>query len=102
MAQKEKTNGILAVVNGGHSAEMMQAANDYCVKKGTVPQSRTISAAEAMQVLGVSVNAEEGKEMVLIVVPEAMTAGLLDELEQKHGTRSDARGILFPMAIRGV
>lgn len=102
VAQEEMHNGILAVVNCGYSEKVMQTAKEYCAKHGAAAQAHRANTADTMHTLGVSVRAEEGKEMVLIAAPDAVMDGLLEELGQQCGMRSDAGGVLFIMAIKSV
>ncbi|MDL2293354.1 hypothetical protein LJC60_01840 [Ruminococcaceae bacterium OttesenSCG-928-D13] len=95
-------NAILAVVAAGHGSGVMEAARQFSAKRGSAVRMKLADSADTMAALGVSVKTEDGKEMVLIVAPDEVTADLLAELNRQCGLQTEARGVLFTMAIKSV
>lgn len=93
-------NAILAVVNPGYSEEVIERAKAIGLGLGTPIEARTADRKEARRMLGVSVQAGAGKEMVLILAPDDITAELQAELRRQRGIQSEAGGVLFSMAIK--
>lgn len=97
--QAQAYSAILAVVAAGHAGSVIEAAQSIC-RGGSVISAKRVTAAETTALLGISVQAQPGKETVLILVPSREAPYLVDELNRQCGLHSEHQGVLFTMAVQ--
>lgn len=100
MAAGEVRSAILMVVNAGYSTPVMDTAYTLCQELDVPAEIRRATHAEAYRTLGVSVQAGDGKELVLILAPDAAATQLASALRREWGAHTEAGGVLFTMAIK--
>ena len=88
---------IISIVNEGFSDLVMDIALDLGAKGGTIIPVNGSVSPEAMKLYGINVHPE--KEIVLIVVNEAVVQKILDRLYDKAGSSSEAMGIFFSLPV---
>lgn len=91
---------IFCIVNSGYSEAVMDAAKKGGARGGTVLNARGTAGKEAETFFGISV--QEEKEIVMILVPEAQKADVLQVLYDEVGLNSAGQGIAFSLPVDGV
>ena len=87
---------ILAVVNQGHSENVMEAARAAGARGGTVIPSRCVGNEQAT-VWGICL--QEEKDMVLIVANRDNKLNIMKEISEKCGMHSEAKGMVVSLPI---
>ncbi len=87
---------IMAVVNQGYSEKVMEAARAAGARGGTVVPSRCIGNEQAT-VWGLSL--QEEKDMVLIVAGRDNKLRIMQEISEKCGIHSEAKGMVVSLPI---
>ncbi len=91
---------IAAVVNQGHSENVMEAARAAGARGGTVVPSRSVGNEQAMAFWGMSI--QEEKDTVLIVANSENKLKIMQAIGEKCGMHSDAKGIVVSLPIDSV
>lgn len=91
---------ILCIVNTGFSETVMDAANEYGARGGTVIQARGTANKEAEKYFKITIQPE--KEIVMLVVPSAIKDDILHTLYKNVGLNSPGHGIAFSLPVNNV
>lgn len=91
---------IAVVVNEGYSENVMEAARAVGAGGGTVVPSRRIGNEQAMGFWGMSIQNE--KDMVFIVADNESKLKIMQEIGEKCGMHSEAKGIVVSLPIDNV
>ena len=92
-----KLYNIVAVVNSGFSDNVMEIAKDNGAKGGTIIPANGGVSDEAAKLYGLDIHPE--KEIVFILVKEALVKPILEKLYDKAGSMSEAQGIFFTLPV---
>ena len=92
-----KLYNIVAVVNSGFSDTVMEIAKDNGAKGGTIIPANGGVSDEASKLYGLDIHPE--KEIVFILVKEALVKPILEKLYDKAGSMSEAQGIFFTLPV---
>lgn len=95
-----KYSVIAAVVNRGYSENVMEAARAAGASGGTVVPSRRIGNEQAMGFWGMSIQSE--KDMIFIITDNDNKLKIMQEIGEKCGIHSEAKGIVVSMPIDAV
>ena len=88
---------IVCVVNSGFSDAVMSAAREYGARGGTVLHARGTANQEAETFFKITIQPD--KEVVLILVPSAITGDILHAIYQKVGLATPGQGIAFTLPV---
>lgn len=91
---------ILAIVERGHSDEVMDAAKSARASGGTVLKGRGTGFKEAEKFFGITIQPE--KEIVLILTPSELRPGIMEAISTKAGLQSRARTIMFSLPVNDI
>ena len=91
---------ILAIVERGHSDEVMDAAKSAKATGGTVLKGRGTGFKEAEKFFGITIQPE--KEIVLILTPTELRQGIMEAISTKAGLQSRARTIMFSLPVNDI
>ena len=88
---------ILAVVNQGHSDDLVNSAREAGASGGTVINTRAQAHEGFISFFDVSEHAE--KEIILLLVDRDKKTSIMKILSDTHGLNSEAKGILLSMPV---
>ena len=91
---------VICIVNNGFADEAMDAARDVGARGGTVLSARGTANLEAEKAFQIQIQPE--KEMIMILVDDAIKDDVLRALYRSVGTHTPAHGIAFSMPVDGV
>lgn len=91
---------IFSIVNAGSHETVMECARSAGATGGTVIHARGTSNPEAAKIFGIAVQPE--KEIVMIVVEEAIKDDVLHALYKTVGVNSECGGIAFALPVDDV
>ncbi|MDD6302283.1 MAG: hypothetical protein PUA56_03110 [Bacillales bacterium] len=96
-----KLCNVVAIVNDGFSDKVMEIATEIGARGGTIISANgSVTSDAAMQLYGLAIHPE--KEIVLILVNDAIVERILGALYDKLGNDSEARGIFFSLPVSHV
>lgn len=87
---------IIAVVNQGYSENVMEAARAAGARGGTVVPSRCVGSEQAT-LWGMSL--QEEKDMILIVANRENKLKIMQDISEKCGMHSEAKGMVVSLPI---
>jgi len=88
---------VLAIINRGYTDLVMAAAKSAGATGGTMIDARGLGYEEAEKFLGVSIQSE--KSIVAILCDSEEKHNIMQAINQSAGLRTEARGILFSLAV---
>lgn len=88
---------ILVISNKGHTEEIMNIAKEKGARGGTILHAKGTADAETVKFLGAKIQPE--KEILLIVVPKALTADIMKAISQEYGTHTETRALSFSLPV---
>lgn len=88
---------ILVIIAKGYSDVVMQAARKAGATGGTVISARGLSSEEAEKFFGITIQPE--KEIVFILVPQAIRTDVMREVCAEAGLNTQGRGIAFSLPV---
>lgn len=91
---------IAAVVNRGYSENVMEAARAAGASGGTIVPSRRIGNEQAMGFWGMGIQNE--KDMIFIITDSENKLKIMQEIGEKCGIHSEAKGIVVSLPIDAV
>jgi hypothetical protein len=91
---------VVAMINRGFSGDVMEAAKAAGARGGTVIHSRCIGSAEASALLGL--NANEEKEIVLILTDVQQKAAIMEAVTAHCGAATAAKGLVLSLPVDSV
>ncbi len=91
---------IIANVNRGYSNEVMDAAREAGASGGSVINSRLIANEAVYNKWGLG--GQDEKEIILIVADTENKINIMKKISEKYGVHSDAKGLVFSVAIDDV
>lgn len=91
---------ILTVVNRGFSDDVMEAARSAGASGGTILHARGSGVHEMQEFFGISIQPE--KEIVMILVPHALSHAVLQSIRDNAGLSKPGRGLVFALPVDDV
>ena len=88
---------IISIVNRGYTDLVMEAAKQAGARGGTVLTVRGSGNKEAEAFFGITVTPE--KEIVLILVPKAISDAVLSAINDGAGMNTKGMGIAFSLPV---
>ncbi len=100
MAEKEKYEVIVVIVNEGHSDKVMDAARDAGARGGTITHARGSGTKEIEKRYGIAITPQ--KEMLYILVNEKIRDSVMDAVNKAAGLDTMGQGIVFALPVNNV
>ena len=97
---KRKGSMILAIIENGHTDEVMDAARSAGASGGTVVHAKGTAGEMAKKFFGVTMGQE--KELILILTRPAQRAGIMRAIMDRAGVNSPAHTVLFSLPVEDV
>ena len=88
---------IFCIVNAGFSDAVMDAAKEFGARGGTVIRARGTANAEAEKLFNIAIQPE--KEIVMILVDQAIKNDILHALYRAVGLKTPGQGIAFSLPV---
>ncbi|EGJ49505.1 P-II family nitrogen regulator [Desulfocurvibacter africanus] len=100
MTMKLKHDLIVTIVNKGRSERIVKASKAAGAEGGTILFARGTGVRETKTLFGIPVEPE--KEMVLTIVPEAISDEVLEAIVKAGDLRKPGAGIAFVLPVKSV
>ena len=97
MAEKEKYEVIVVIVNEGHSDKVMDAARDAGARGGTITHARGSGTKEIEKRYGMAITPQ--KEMLYILVNEKIRDAVMSAINKAAGLDTVGQGIVFSLPV---
>lgn len=94
---ENKNSLIMAIINSGYSDKVMDIATSKGARGGTILNAVGSVGENAAKLYGIVVS--EDKEIVMIVVPNALCDKILQALYEGIGPATEAQGIAFSLPV---
>jgi len=88
---------ILVISNKGYTHEIMEVAKENGARGGTVLHAKGTADAESAKFLGIKIQPE--KEIILIVVPNGLTEGIMKSISEKLGAHTKVRALTVALPV---
>lgn len=98
--ERTENSMILVACNRGATDDIMTTAKAHGARGGTVIKARLAGLEELEQAYDINLQAE--KEIVAIVVPTDLRAGIMEAVNAAHGLRSEAQAIVCSLPIEQI
>ncbi len=92
MVSKHKQSLIMITVAQGFTDEVMHTAKKAGAMGGTVIKGRLAETEYIKEVSNIDI--EEEREIILIMAPSQTAVNIMEEVNEKFGLRTEARGIM--------
>ena len=100
MAEKEKYEVIVVVVNEGHSDKVMDAAREAGARGGTIAHARGSGTKDIEKKYGIVIT--PSKEMLYILVNENIRDNVMAAINKAAGLDTMGQGIIFSLPVDNV
>lgn len=100
MAEKEKHEVIVVIVNEGHSDKVMDAARDAGARGGTICHARGSGTKEMEKRYGIVITPQ--KEMLYILVNENIRDKVMSAINTAAGLDTKGQGIVFSLPVDNI
>lgn len=100
MARETEHALLLVIANRGYSEEIMETARAIGVTGGTVLGARHLGMEEPLRFWGISI--QEEREIIAIVTDKGIKADVMRAIGEKHGMRSEARGVVVAVPVEDI
>lgn len=100
MAEKEKHEVIVVIVNEGHSDKVMDAARDAGARGGTICHARGSGTKEMEKRYGIVITPQ--KEMLYILVNENIRDKVMSAINAAAGLDTKGQGIVFSLPVENI
>lgn len=97
MKNEHKHYLVMITVNRGYTDSVMEVAKKAGATGGTVIKGRLAESEKLKAVTDIEV--EEERESIVILAPADVSARILEDVNEKYGLRSKARGILCAVPV---
>lgn len=97
---EEKFEVIIAFVNSGFSDLVMNAAREEGARGGTIVHARGTGTAEMEKKYNIIITPD--KEMIMILVNQAIKDKVLSAIYKAAGLGTDGQGIAFTLPVEDV
>ncbi|MBQ7338062.1 MAG: hypothetical protein IJW40_06365 [Clostridia bacterium] len=99
MKSEYKHQLIMISVNQGYTDQVMQTAKKAGATGGTIMRARLAGSEKLQQFDAPDEAAEDEKEIIMILAPESIAAGIMTEVNREHGLKTDAKGIIWALPV---
>ena len=100
MAEKEKYEVVVVVVNEGHSDRVMDAARDAGARGGTIAHARGSGTKDIEKKYGIVITPL--KEMLYILVNEQIRDAVMSAINKAVGLDTPGQGIVFSLPVNNI
>lgn len=100
MAEKEKYEVIVVIINEGHSDKVMDAARDAGARGGTIAHARGSGTKDIEKKYGIVITPQ--KEMLYILVNEKIRDAVMTAINKAAGLDTLGQGIVFSLPVDNV
>ena len=100
MAEKEKFEGVVVIVNEGHSEKVMDAAREAGARGGTIAHARGSGTKDIEKKYGIVITPQ--KEMIYILVNEKIRDAVMSAVNKAAGLDTLGQGIVFSLPVDNV
>ena len=100
MAEKEKYEVIVVIVNEGHSDKVMDAARDAGARGGTITHARGSGTKEIEKRYGIAITPQ--KEMLYILVNEKIRDAVMSAINKAAGIDTIGQGVVFSLPVSSI
>lgn len=100
MAEKEKYEVIVVIVNEGHSDKVMDAARDAGARGGTIAHARGSGTKDIEKKYGIVITPQ--KEMLYILVNEKIRDAVMSAVNKAAGLDTLGQGIVFSLPVDNI
>ena len=100
MAEKEKYEVIVVVVNEGHSDRVMDAAREAGARGGTIAHARGSGTKDIEKKYGIVITPQ--KEMLYILVNEKIRDAVMSAVNKAAGLDTLGQGIVFSLPVNNI
>lgn len=100
MAEKEKYEVIVVVVNEGHSDKVMDAAREAGARGGTIAHARGSGTKDIEKKYGIVITPQ--KEMLYILVNEKIRDAVMSAINNAVGLDTPGQGIVFSLPVNNI
>ena len=100
MAEKEKYEVIVVVVNEGHSDRVMDAAREAGARGGTIAHARGSGTKDIEKKYGIVITPQ--KEMLYILVNEKIRDAVMSAINKAVGLDTPGQGIVFSLPVSNI
>ena len=90
---------IMITVNQGYTDQVMQTAKRAGATGGTVLRARLAGMERLQQFDESGMEQEEEKEIILILAPASKASEIMNEVNQEHGLKTEAKGIVCAVPV---
>ena len=97
MAEDNKFELVVCIVNAGYSETVMNAARSAGAKGGSIVRGRGSANPEAEEFFGITITPD--KEMVLILVKAAIKDAVMKAIYKTAGLSTEGVGIVFSLPV---
>lgn len=88
---------VVCIVNAGYSDTVMNAARSAGAKGGSIVRGRGSANPEAEEFFGITITPD--KEMVLILVKDAIKDAVMKAIYKNAGLSTEGVGIVFSLPV---
>lgn len=100
MAEKEKFEVVVVIVNEGHSEKVMDAAREAGARGGTIAHARGSGTKDIEKKYGIVITPQ--KEMIYILVNEKIRDAVMSAVNKAAGLDTLGQGIVFSLPVDNV
>ena len=100
MADKEKFELIITIVNEGHADQVMDAAREAGARGGTISSARGTGDKNIEKKYGVVITPQ--KEMVYIVVNVKERDQIISAINRAVGIETPGQGVIFSVPVDNI
>ncbi len=100
MAEQEKYEVIVVIVNEGHSDKVMDAAREAGARGGTISHARGSGTKEMEKKYGIAITPQ--KEMLYILVNDKIRDAVMSAINTAAGLDTKGQGIVFSLPVDNV
>lgn len=97
MAEENKFELVVCIVNAGYSETVMNAARSAGAKGGSIVRGRGSANPEAEEFFGITITPD--KEMVLILVKADIKDAVMKAIYKNAGLSTEGVGIVFSLPV---
>ncbi|MDE7318491.1 MAG: hypothetical protein K2N46_02020 [Lachnospiraceae bacterium] len=97
MSSENRHSLILISVNQGYTETVLDTARTFGARGGTILRARWSGVKALESYHGISLQTE--KEIIVIIVPNDLRNRIMDEVNKKHGLKTNAQAIVCSMKV---
>ncbi len=100
MAEKERHEVVVVIVNEGHSDKVMDAAREAGARGGTISHARGSGTKDIEKKYGVIITPQ--KDMIYILVNEKIRDNVMAAVNKAAGLDTPGQGIIFSLPVNNI